>query len=136
MLLHLSTWAEIEAYLARSKTVVIPIGSNEQHGPTGLLGTDWLCPEIIAREAERASPELLVAAAVLTCPVVQNAGSGIALHGSVVDGAAGAGYVCADAAAGSNANVNSPRAAKTGIAKRPSRVRIVMSSSCPTPGSH
>ena len=48
MLLHLSTWAETEAYLQRSKTVVIPIGSNEQHGPTGLLGTDWLCPEIIA----------------------------------------------------------------------------------------
>jgi len=33
--------------------VVIPIGSNEQHGPTGLLGTDWLCPEIIAHEAEK-----------------------------------------------------------------------------------
>ena len=61
MLLHLSTWAEIEAYLARSKTVVIPIGSNEQHGPTGLLGTDWLCPEIIAREAEKANPDLLIA---------------------------------------------------------------------------
>jgi len=61
MLLHLSTWAEIEAYLARFKTVVIPIGSNEQHGPTGLLGTDWLCPEIIAREAEKANPDLLIA---------------------------------------------------------------------------
>lgn len=61
MLLHLSTWAEIESYLGRSKTIVIPIGSNEQHGPTGLLGTDWLCPEIIAREAEKANPELLVA---------------------------------------------------------------------------
>jgi creatinine amidohydrolase/Fe(II)-dependent formamide hydrolase-like protein len=36
MLLHLSTWAEIEARLTHSKTVVIPIGSNEQHGPTGL----------------------------------------------------------------------------------------------------
>ena len=35
MLLHLSTWAETEAFLARSKTIVIPIGSNEQHGPTG-----------------------------------------------------------------------------------------------------
>ena len=53
MLLHLSTWAEIEGFLARSKTVVIPIGSNEQHGPTGLLGTDWLCPEIIAHEAQK-----------------------------------------------------------------------------------
>ena len=53
MLLHLSTWAEIEARLALSKTVVVPIGSNEQHGPTGLLGTDWLCPEIIAHEAHK-----------------------------------------------------------------------------------
>lgn len=60
MLLHLSTWQEIEAYLERSKTVVVPIGSNEQHGPTGLLGTDWLCPEIIAHEAQKAS-DLLIA---------------------------------------------------------------------------
>ena len=60
MLLHLSTWQEIDAYLQRSKTVVVPIGSNEQHGPTGLLGTDWLCPEIIAHEAQKSS-DLLIA---------------------------------------------------------------------------
>ncbi len=60
MLLHFSTWAEIDGFLARSKTVVIPIGSNEQHGPTGLLGTDWLCPEIIAHEAQKAG-DILVA---------------------------------------------------------------------------
>ena len=60
MLLHKSTWVEVEAYLARSKTVVIPIGSNEQHGPTGLLGTDWMCPEIIAHEAQTTA-DLLVA---------------------------------------------------------------------------
>jgi creatinine amidohydrolase/Fe(II)-dependent formamide hydrolase-like protein len=60
MLLHMSTWPEIEAYLTRSKAVVIPIGSNEQHGPTGLLGTDFLCPQIIAYEAEKQS-DLLVA---------------------------------------------------------------------------
>src|SRR6201981_112641 len=53
MLLHLSTWAEVEVFLPRSRTTVVPIGSNEQHGPTGLLGTDWLCPEIIAHEAQR-----------------------------------------------------------------------------------
>jgi len=40
--------------------VVVPIGSNEQHGPTGLLGTDWLCPEIIAHQAQKTA-ELLVA---------------------------------------------------------------------------
>jgi len=60
MLLHLSTWAEIEERLARSKTIVIPIGSNEQHGPTGLLGTDWLCPEIVAHAAQKEF-DLLVA---------------------------------------------------------------------------
>ncbi|MDX5331391.1 MAG: creatininase family protein, partial [Caulobacteraceae bacterium] len=61
MLLHLSTWSEIESYLKRSRTVVVPIGSNEQHGPTGLLGTDWLCPEIIAHEAQKDDDGLLVA---------------------------------------------------------------------------
>ncbi|HEY9235821.1 MULTISPECIES: creatininase family protein [Phenylobacterium] len=60
MLLHLSTWQEVEAFLQRSKTVIVPIGSNEQHGPTGLLGTDWLCPEIIAHEAQK-SADILVA---------------------------------------------------------------------------
>jgi creatinine amidohydrolase/Fe(II)-dependent formamide hydrolase-like protein len=49
MQLHLSTWPEVETYLARSKAILIPIGSTEQHGPNGLLGTDALCPEIIAR---------------------------------------------------------------------------------------
>ncbi len=52
MLLHKSTWIEIGQFLERSRTVVIPIGSNEQHGPTGLLGTDWMCPEIIAHQAQ------------------------------------------------------------------------------------
>lgn len=51
MLLPLASWPEIEAYLARSKGVVAPIGSTEQHGPNGLLGTDAICPEVIAREA-------------------------------------------------------------------------------------
>jgi creatinine amidohydrolase/Fe(II)-dependent formamide hydrolase-like protein len=51
MQLHLSSWPEIEAYLSRSKAILIPIGSTEQHGPNGLLGTDALCPEIIARRA-------------------------------------------------------------------------------------
>lgn len=60
MLLHLSTWPEIETRLAVSKAIIVPIGSNEQHGPTGLLGTDWLCPEIIAHEAHK-QHDLLVA---------------------------------------------------------------------------
>ena len=60
MLLHLSTWPEVETYLARSRTIVIPMGSNEQHGPTGLLGTDWLCPEIIAHQMCKGGGDVLV----------------------------------------------------------------------------
>ena len=51
MQLHLSTWPEIEAYLAASKAILIPIGSTEQHGPSGLIGTDAICAEIIAKRA-------------------------------------------------------------------------------------
>lgn len=49
MLLHLSTWPEVESYLTRSKGIILPIGSTEQHGPTGLIGTDAICAEAIAR---------------------------------------------------------------------------------------
>jgi creatinine amidohydrolase/Fe(II)-dependent formamide hydrolase-like protein len=51
MQLHLSSWPEIDKYLETSKAILIPIGSTEQHGPNGLLGTDALCPEIIAERA-------------------------------------------------------------------------------------
>lgn len=49
MLLHLSTWTEVETYLTQSKGIIIPIGSTEQHGPTGLIGTDAICAEAIAK---------------------------------------------------------------------------------------
>jgi len=50
MRLHTSTWPEVEAYLTRSRGVIIPIGSTEQHGPTGLVGCDAICAEEIAWE--------------------------------------------------------------------------------------
>lgn len=53
MRLQLMTWPEVEDYLKDSKGVVIPIGSTEQHGPTGFVGTDALCPEMIAWELGR-----------------------------------------------------------------------------------
>lgn len=48
MRLHLMTWPQVEAYLATSKAIILPIGSTEQHGPTGLIGTDALCAEAVA----------------------------------------------------------------------------------------
>jgi creatinine amidohydrolase len=49
MLLALSTWKEVETYLESSSFVLIPIGSTEQHGPNGLIGTDAICPTTVAR---------------------------------------------------------------------------------------
>ncbi|WP_207484991.1 creatininase family protein [Arenibaculum pallidiluteum] len=49
MLLSLCTWPEVEAYLKTSTGIIVPIGSTEQHGPTGLIGTDAICAEAIAR---------------------------------------------------------------------------------------
>jgi creatinine amidohydrolase len=55
MLLALSTWPEVEAYLQRSQGILVPLGSTEQHGPIGLIGTDAICAEAIAQGAgERA----------------------------------------------------------------------------------
>ncbi len=51
MLLHLMTWREVEAYLKTSAGIMMPIGSTEQHGPTGLIGTDAICAEAIAKAA-------------------------------------------------------------------------------------
>ena len=49
MLLHLSTWLEVESYLETSRGIIMPIGSTEQHGPNGLIGTDAICAEAIAK---------------------------------------------------------------------------------------
>lgn len=49
MQLHLSTWPEVETYLQSSCGIIFPIGSTEQHGPTGLIGTDAICAEAIAK---------------------------------------------------------------------------------------
>jgi creatinine amidohydrolase len=42
MELALKTWTQIDQYLQSSKTLIIPVGSTEQHGPTGLIGTDFI----------------------------------------------------------------------------------------------
>jgi creatinine amidohydrolase len=70
MLLHLSTWQDVEEYLKTSRGIIIPIGSTEQHGPTGLIGTDALCAEAIARGVGEA-------ASALVAPTIH---VGMALH--------------------------------------------------------
>ena len=49
MQLALSTWHETEDYLTRQRSCIVSIGSVEQHGPKGLIGTDHLDAEFIAK---------------------------------------------------------------------------------------
>ena len=49
MQLQLKTWQFVDDYLKSKTGIMIPIGSTEQHGPTGLIGTDALTAEMIGR---------------------------------------------------------------------------------------
>jgi creatinine amidohydrolase len=51
MRLQLTTWPEVEEYLETSRGIIVPIGATEQHGPTGLIGTDAICAETLAWRA-------------------------------------------------------------------------------------
>src|SRR6476619_2362227 len=51
---------EVEAFVAEHATVIVPIGSTEQHGPHGPLATDTLVPTEVAR---RVAPKVGAAVA-------------------------------------------------------------------------
>ena len=59
MQLQLSTWQEVKTYLEHKKHIIIPIGSTEQHGPTGFIGTDALCPQAVALEVGERSGSMV-----------------------------------------------------------------------------
>src|SRR6516164_5605019 len=59
MQLQSQTWMEVEAYLRSSRAIILPIGSTEQHGPTGLIGTDAICAEVIAKGVGEAAGALV-----------------------------------------------------------------------------
>jgi creatinine amidohydrolase len=59
MQLQLQTWPEVEAYLQSSRGIILPIGSTEQHGPIGLIGTDAICAEVVARGVGEATGALI-----------------------------------------------------------------------------
>src|SRR3984957_13331235 len=70
MLLQHQTWQEVESYLAQSKGIILPIGSTEQHGPNGLIGTDAICAEVLAKAVGES-------AGAMVGPTI---GVGIAVH--------------------------------------------------------
>jgi creatinine amidohydrolase len=60
--LQLRSWPEVEAYLQHCKAVIVPLGSTEQHGPTGAIGTDALTAEAVALEVGRRTGVLVTPA--------------------------------------------------------------------------
>jgi len=59
MLLHLCTWPEVEQRLQVSRGIILPVGSTEQHGPNGMIGTDAICAEVFARAVGEAEDALV-----------------------------------------------------------------------------
>jgi len=60
--LQLRSWPEVECYLQNCKGVIVPLGSTEQHGPTGAIGTDALTAEAVALEVGRRTGVLVTPA--------------------------------------------------------------------------
>ena len=54
MLLENLAFTEVEEYLKEKDIVLVPIGSVEQHSPYGLIGTDFIAAEAVARRAGEA----------------------------------------------------------------------------------
>jgi creatinine amidohydrolase len=49
MLLENMAYTEVETYLNEKDIILVPVGSVEQHSPYGLIGTDFIVAEAIAR---------------------------------------------------------------------------------------
>ena len=60
MLLENLTYEEVEDYLKKKDIILIPIGSTEQHSSYGILGTDFITAQEIAKEVGKRM-EILVA---------------------------------------------------------------------------
>lgn len=59
MHLPFMTWAESEAQIRKDPLVIVPIGSTEQHGPNGLIGTDALNAEAVAIAVGKATEAMV-----------------------------------------------------------------------------
>jgi creatinine amidohydrolase len=53
VMLHEMSWVEAKEYFAKNSITIIPVGSNEQHGPQNPLGTDHLIAKAIAEETAK-----------------------------------------------------------------------------------
>jgi len=52
-MLHEMSWTEAKEYFIKNDIAILPVGSNEQHGPQNPLGTDHLIAKAIAEETAK-----------------------------------------------------------------------------------
>jgi len=62
-LLENLSYPEVEEYLGKKDIILVPTGSVEQHSPYGLIGTDFIAAEAVARRVAEAM-QILVAPTV------------------------------------------------------------------------
>jgi creatinine amidohydrolase len=53
VLLHEMSWIEAKEYFSKNDIAILPVGSNEQHGPQNPLGTDHLIAKALAEETAK-----------------------------------------------------------------------------------
>ena len=58
--LYEMTWQEAKQAFEKKKVAVIPVGSQEQHGPALPLGTDWMIAEHLANKLAERSDQVIV----------------------------------------------------------------------------
>ena len=51
MKLERMTWYDVDRRIAEGAAIMLPVGSTEQHGPMGRIGTDTICAEAVALAA-------------------------------------------------------------------------------------
>lgn len=51
--LHEMSWTEAKGFFKKNDVAILPVGSNEQHGPQNPLGTDHLIAKAIAEETAK-----------------------------------------------------------------------------------
>lgn len=51
--MHLAhmTWCDVENRINQGAAILLPVGSTEQHGPMGMIGTDAICASAVAERA-------------------------------------------------------------------------------------
>lgn len=63
MEIYYQSWPEVEKYLKNKNSLIIPIGSTEQHGPNGIIGTDFITAWEIAKKVGQ-NTETMVASPI------------------------------------------------------------------------